>query len=150
MGAAGGGPMQGPSARCSGMRSPRRRGEQLDLLGEEQRAELQGEVLDEVLVGEYRSLVRAPVGIVIELPEVDELVDHARVGLEVSDQLLVLAALLERRIAEFAVQLDRLPHLADVQGVGPHLIDRHGDPPEWLMSQVWRAGAGPSRQVTGE
>jgi hypothetical protein len=35
--------------------------------------------------------MRAAVGIVVELPEIDELIDRARVALEVSDQLLVLA-----------------------------------------------------------
>jgi len=38
--------------------------------------------------------VRTTIGVVVELPEVDELIDHARVGLEVADQLLGLAALL--------------------------------------------------------
>jgi hypothetical protein len=69
--------------------------------------------------------VRAPVGVVVELPEMDELVDRAGVGLEVADQLLVLAALDERGVAEIAVQPDRLAHLADVQRVGAHLVDRH-------------------------
>ena len=75
----------------SRMRSPRGRGQQLDLLGGNQRAELHGEALDEVLVGEDRRPMRAAVGIVVELPEIDELIDRARVALEVSDQLLVLA-----------------------------------------------------------
>ena len=47
------------------------------------------------------------VGIVVELPEVDELIDHARVGLEVSDQLLVPA--------ELRIQLHRLRHLAHMK-----------------------------------
>src|SRR5438552_17443095 len=109
----------------SRMRSPRGRGQQLDLLGREQRTELHGKALDEILVGVHRRPVRATVGVVVELPEMDELIDHARVGLEVADQLLVLAALLERRVAEFGVQLDGLGHLADVKRVGPHLIHRH-------------------------
>jgi hypothetical protein len=85
------------------MRSPGSGGQQLDLLGREQRAELHGEALDKILVGEDRSPVRATVGIVVELPKVDELIDRACVGLEVTDQLLVLAALLERRVAELGV-----------------------------------------------
>src|SRR5258708_4653061 len=105
----------------------------LDLLGGEQRAEFQGEALDEILVGVYRGPVRAPVCIVVEFPEMDELIDHARVGLEVSDQLLVLTAFLERRVAQLGIQLDRLCHLADMKRVGPHFIDRHVDPPERLM-----------------
>src|SRR5262249_21732460 len=90
-------------------------------LGGEQRAELHGEALDEVLVGEDRRPVRAAVGVIVELPQMDELVDRAGVGLEVADQLLVLTALLQRRVPELGVQLDRLAHLADVQRVGPHL-----------------------------
>src|SRR2546422_1339485 len=124
------------------MRSPRSRGQQLDLLGQKQRTELDGEALDEILVGEYRSPVRATVGIVVELPEMDELIDGARVGLEVADQLLVLATLLERRVAELGIQLDGLAHLADLKRVGSHFIHRHGDPPESVLvfrsaSRVW-------------
>jgi hypothetical protein len=74
--------------------------------------------------------VRAAIGIVVELPQMDELIDHARVGLEVAYQFLVLAALLEGWVAELGVQLDGFGHLADMKRVGPHLIDRHGDPPQ--------------------
>src|SRR2546426_3874358 len=112
-------------SRPQGVRSPGGRGQQLDLLGREQRAELRGEAFDEVLVGIYCGPVRATVGIVVELPEMDELIDRARVGLEVADQLLVLAALLERRVAELRIQLDGLGHLADMERVGSHLIERH-------------------------
>src|SRR6266705_4371984 len=124
------------------MRSPRSRGQQLDLLGQKQRTELDGEALDEILVGEYRSPVRATVGIVVELPEMDELIDHARVGLEIADQLLVLAAFLERRVAELGIQLDCLGHLADVKRVGSHFVNRHGDPP-----LVWTGQTGGKRVV---
>jgi len=54
--------------------APTGRGQQLDLLGNEQRPEFHGEALDEFLVGEYRRPVRATVGIVVELPQVDEMV----------------------------------------------------------------------------
>src|SRR6185436_6092261 len=123
----------------SGMRAPRGRGQQLDLLRSEQRTELHGKTVDEIFVREDRRPVRAPVGIVVELPQMDELIDRARVGMEVADQLLVLAAFLERGVAELGIQLDRLAHLADVQRVGPHFIDRHDDPPEWLWCRVVRA-----------
>src|SRR5262245_17161947 len=105
-----------PRRACGlGMRSPRGRGQELDLLSRDQWTKLRGKALDEVLVREHRRPVRATVGVVVELPQVDELVDGAGVGLEVADQLLVLAALLERRIAELGVQLDRLAHFADVK-----------------------------------
>src|SRR5881628_2906407 len=121
------------------MRSPPGRGQQLDLLRSEQRTEFHGKAFDEILVGKYRSPVRATVGIVVELPEMDELIDRASVGLEIADQLLVLAAFLERRVAELRIQLDGLRHLADVKRVGPHFIDRHGDPPE--SSLVYRSAS---------
>jgi hypothetical protein len=54
------------------MRSPRGRGQQLDLLRRDQRTEFRGETLDEVLVGEDRRPVRATIGVVVELPEVGE------------------------------------------------------------------------------
>src|SRR5207245_950980 len=113
-----------PGIRLSGMRSPRGRGQQLNLLRRDQRTEFRGETLDEVLVGEDRRPVRATIGVVVELPEVDELIDHARVGLDVADQLLGLAALLERRVAELGVELDGFAHLADVERVWRPSSDR--------------------------
>src|SRR4029450_4955505 len=110
---------------ASGMRPPRRGGEQLYLLGSDERTELHGEAFDEVRVGEDGFPVRASVGVVVELPEVDELIDRAGIGLEVANELLGLPALLECRIAELGIELDRLTHLADVQGVRPELVDRH-------------------------
>src|SRR5262245_33607636 len=69
-----------PAARAgSRMRSPGGRRQQLDLLGHEQRTELHRESLDEVLVGKDRRPVRPAVGVVVELPEMDELIDGARV-----------------------------------------------------------------------
>src|SRR5256885_5036593 len=107
-------PIAGRRVReLSGMRSPRGRGQELDFLGSDQRTEFHGEAVDEILVGEYRRPVRAAIGIVVELPDMDELIDHARVGLEVADQLLVLAAFLERRVAELGIELDGLGHLAE-------------------------------------
>src|SRR6266446_5563197 len=129
-----------PLSRASGMWSPWGSGQQLD-----------GKALDEILVGKYRSPVRATVGIVAELPQMDELIDRARVGLEIADQLLVLAAFLERRVAELGIQLDCLGHLADVKRVGPHFINRHGDPPSrrWVpfSERVWTGQTGGKRVV---
>ena len=118
------------------MRSPRGRGQELDLLSRDQRTELRGEALHKVFVCEHRRPVSAAVGVVIELPQVHELVDRAGVGLEVADQLLVLAALLERRVAELGVELDCLAHLADVERVRPELVKRHRGPPEFVVNQV--------------
>src|SRR3954469_21406879 len=71
--------------------------QQLDLLRHHQRAELGGEALGEVLVGEHRGPVRAAAGVVLEFPEMDELVDHAGVALEVADQVLRMTAFFEGR-----------------------------------------------------
>jgi hypothetical protein len=67
------------------MRSPRGRGQQLDLLGRERRPELCGEAFDEILVGIYGRPMVSAIGVVGGLPEMDELIDRARVGLEVPD-----------------------------------------------------------------
>src|SRR5437764_14214193 len=77
----------------SRMWTPRRGGQQLDLLCHHERPELRGKAFHEVLAGEDPCPVLAPVGIVIKLPEVDELVDGAGVGLKVAHELLVMAAL---------------------------------------------------------
>jgi hypothetical protein len=58
------------------MRPPRSRGQELHFLRREQGTELRGEAFDEVRVGEYGLPVRATIGIVVELPEVDELIER--------------------------------------------------------------------------
>ena len=50
--------------------------------------------------------------VIVELPKMHKLVDRAGIGLEVSDQLLVVAALLERRKANLLIELHRLGHCA--------------------------------------
>src|SRR5215510_4773986 len=94
---------------------PRRGRQQLDLLCHDKRPELRGKAFHEVLVGEDPCPVLPPVGVVIKLPEMDELIDRASVGLEVAHELLVMAALLERREAELLVELRRFRHLADIE-----------------------------------
>src|SRR5215831_5717506 len=109
----------------SRMWTPWRGRQQLDLLCHDKRPELRGEAFHEVLVGENPCPVLPPVGVVIKLPEMDELVDRAGVGLEVAHELVVMAALLERREAEFLVELRRFRHLADVECVRSHFVQRH-------------------------
>ena len=89
--------------RQSRMWTPRRRRQQLDLLCHDKGSELRGKTLHEILVSEDPCPVLPPVGVVIKLPEMDELVDRASVGLEVAQELLVMPALLERREAELLV-----------------------------------------------
>ena len=107
------------------MWTPRRRRQQLDLLCHDKGSELRGKTLHEILVGEDPCPVLPPVGVVIKLPEMDELVDRASVGLEVAQELLVMPALLERREAELLVELRRFRHLADVECVRSQFVQRH-------------------------
>src|SRR6202048_3834172 len=93
----------------SRMWAPRRGRQQLDLLCHDKRPELRGKAFHEVLVGEDPCPVLPPVG----------------VGLEVAHELLVMAALLERREAELLVELRRFRHLADVECVRSQFVQRH-------------------------
>jgi hypothetical protein len=86
------------------MRSPRRWVQELYLLGHQQGAEFRGEALDEILVRKHSRPMRATVGVIFELPEMYELIDHARVALEIPDKLLVLAAFLKRREAYLLIE----------------------------------------------
>src|SRR5690349_20185627 len=97
------------------MWTPRRGRQQLDLLCHDKRSELRGKTFHEVLVGEHRCPVLPPVFVVIEFPKMDELIDRAGVGLEVAQELLVMAARLKRRESEVLVELRRFRHLADVE-----------------------------------
>jgi len=91
----------------SRMWTPRRGRQQLNLLCHDKRSKLRGKAFHEVLIGEDPGPMLPSVGVVIKLPEMDDLVDRARVGLEVAQELLVVAAVLERREAEFLVELRR-------------------------------------------
>ncbi len=89
------------------MRTPRRGVEQLHFLAHHQRAEPDGEAVHERGIGEDRGPVGTPRRIVGELPEMDELVDRAGIGLEVADEISSVAAFLKRRIAELLIELYR-------------------------------------------
>src|SRR3954451_20761079 len=107
------------------MWTPRRRRQQLDLLCHHKRPELRGKAFHEILAGEDFCPVLPPVGIVSKFPEMDELVYRAGIGLEITDELLVMAALLERREPELLVELRRFRHLADMERVGSQFVQRH-------------------------
>src|SRR5215469_11107366 len=107
------------------MRSPRRWVEELYLLGHQQGAEFRGEAFDEILVRVHGCPMSTTVGVIIELPQMYELIDCARIGLEIPDKLLVLPALLKRREADLLIELHRLRHLADIQRVGSQFIKCH-------------------------
>jgi hypothetical protein len=74
--------------------------------------------------------MRAPVGVVLKFPQMDKLVDRPRVGLEVPDEVLVVAALMERWETELLVKLHRLGHRADAQRIGPQFVQRHQVSPQ--------------------
>jgi hypothetical protein len=56
--------------------------------------------------------MRPTISIIVELPQMHDLVDRSGIGLEVSDQLLVMTALLERRKANLLLELHRFGHCA--------------------------------------
>src|SRR5207247_191415 len=100
-------------------------GHQLHLLAHHQWSELRSEPLDEILVRKYGRPVRAPVAVILEFPDVYELIDHPRVGDEIADEVLVMATLLQRRKPELGIELLRLSHFADVERVGTHFVECH-------------------------
>jgi hypothetical protein len=51
-----------------------------------------------------------------------ELVDRTGIALEVPDKLFIVATPLQRRKAEFLVQLGSFGHFSDVERVGPHFV----------------------------
>src|SRR5262249_32742374 len=87
------------------MRPPRRLGHQFHLLAHHQRSELRSEPLDEILVREHGRPVRASVAVILEFPDVHELIDHPRVGDEIPDEVLVVATLLQCRKPELRIEL---------------------------------------------
>jgi hypothetical protein len=62
------------------------------------------------------------IGVIIELPEMHELVDRTRVTLKITHKLTVVTALLERRESELLVEFGGLGHFPDVQSVSTQLI----------------------------
>src|SRR6185369_11135094 len=82
------------------MRTPGGGVEELHFLRHHQRAEFGGEAFGEVGVGEDRIPMRTAAGIVVELPEMDDLVDRSRIALEVAHEVLVVTAFLQGRKAE--------------------------------------------------
>ena len=104
------------------VRPPGRRQHQLVVLRAQQRAQLAGK-RHEGLVGEQRRPEGAPIGVVLELPQVNQFVDRPDVAGEITDQSLRMAA--DRRIPLGPVELDHLAHLAHHHLVGAHFIDRH-------------------------
>jgi len=69
--------------------------------------------------------MRPAITIIVELPQMQKLVDRAGICLKVSDQLLVVTALLERRKANLLVELHGLRHCADAERISSHFIEGH-------------------------
>src|SRR6516162_9508363 len=104
------------------MRSPWRCLKQFYLLVHQQGAKLRGEAFGEILVRGQTRPMRAPVGVIIEFPEMYKLIDGAGIALKIPDELLVLPALLKRRKADLLIELYRLCHFADIQRVGSQFV----------------------------
>src|SRR5215831_2707124 len=109
----GGGASPLTSLVCLGMWPPRRRGQELDLLGLDQGSELGCKPFDKIFIRKERRPVRPSVGIVVELPQVHQLMQRARIIDEVAYQLLVEPALVEGGVAKLGIQPDSLRHPAD-------------------------------------
>lgn len=99
--------------------------QQLHLLGHHQWTKLRGKALGKVGIGEQRRPMGAAIGVVLELPQMHQLIDHAGIALEITDEVLVVPTLLDRRITELLIQPDCLRHLANVQCVSPEFIECH-------------------------
>jgi hypothetical protein len=80
---------------------------QLDLLRHESGRNLEAKPSTKSLFAKTRRPVRAPVGISIEFPKMDELIDGSRVALEITDKLFVRTAFLERRKPDLLIKLHR-------------------------------------------
>ena len=76
-------------------------------------------------VGEQCGPMIATVRVILEAPQVNQLVDSPYVADEIANQLLAEASTLQCRPALFTIKLGRLGHLANVQSVGAELIDSH-------------------------
>ena len=79
--------------------------------------------------------MRPTISIIVELPQMHNLVDRSGIGLEVSDQLLVMTALLERRkgcdegrpapgMAQNRLCVPARPLCRKVALLWPHLVQR--------------------------
>src|SRR4029077_19453517 len=99
--------------------------EQLHFLGYQQWAEPRGKALNEVLVRIYSGPMRPTISVIVEPPQVQNLVDRSGVGLEVSKQLLVMVPPLKGRKTNLLVELHRLRHCADSERIGSQFIEGH-------------------------
>jgi hypothetical protein len=66
-----------------------------------------------------------PIGVIVELPQMHNLIDRTGVGLEVAKQLPVMLALLKGRKADLLIELYRLGHCADPERIGSQFIEGH-------------------------
>jgi hypothetical protein len=88
---------RGRATPSSRMRAPRSRQKKFDLLRHDRGAQLDRKG-HEVRVGKHRLPVKTTVGVIVELPQMNELVQRADIALEIPDEVLGLSALLECRI----------------------------------------------------
>src|SRR4029078_11846113 len=88
-------------------------------------AKLYRDALDKVLVRVNSGPMRATIVIIVEFPKMQELIDCCGIGLDVSTQLLVVIALLERGEANLLIKLHRLGHCANAERIHSQFIERH-------------------------
>jgi hypothetical protein len=112
---------------ASWMRPPRRRVKQLHLLRHHKRSKLRRKAFDEIPIREHCGPMCPTIDIILEFPQMHELIYDPCIPLEVPDEVLVVPAFLQRRKAELLIELHRFRHFANVQCVGSQFVERHGD-----------------------
>src|ERR1700757_3621606 len=66
-----------------------------------------------------------PIGVIVELPQMHNLVDRAGIGLEEPNQFPVMLSFLKGRKADLLIELDRFGHCADPERIGSQFIEGH-------------------------
>src|SRR5262245_18430494 len=125
------------------MRTPGGRRQQLYLLRHNERSKASRETLHEILVGEDAGPMLATVDVIVEFPQMHELVNHARIALKVTDQLFVMSPFLQGGEAKLLIELDRFRHFSDVERVGPQFVEGHPFTPLPIKQCLWACGASP-------
>ena len=67
----------------------------------------------------------APRSIVIEFPKMNDLIDCSSITLKVTDQALVMSALLEGWEAQRLLEFYSFAHFSDTKRVGSELVECH-------------------------
>ena len=79
------------------------------------------------------------ISVIIELPKMQKLIDRARIGLEVSNQLFIVLALLQRRKAKLLIEFYGFRHCANSERVHSQFIESHRDDLRSLFVAILRS-----------